>query len=149
MDDYDWLSHSTMSICERATFMIESLALERAKLARWREERREQERQLAACEGTDQSSDKEHEHEVQQENKTEKDDKELQKLSQTEVIIREERRKRVAPEPKEGIVIALRFGEIKARRKFKETALFQVYTILYIKIMCNQRKPLVVCKTCD
>ena len=29
MDDYDWLSHSTMRICERATFMIESLALER------------------------------------------------------------------------------------------------------------------------
>jgi len=55
----------------------------------------------------------------------------------------------VAPEPKEGIVIALRLGEIKARRKFKETALFQVYTILYIKIMCNQRKQLVVCKTCD
>lgn len=29
----------------------------------------------------------EHEHEVQQENKTEKDDKELQKLSQTKVIV--------------------------------------------------------------
>lgn len=57
--------------------MIELLALERAKLARWREERREQECQLAACEGTGQSSDKKHKHEVQQENKTEKDDNKL------------------------------------------------------------------------
>ena len=39
----------------------------------------------------------------------------------------------MVPEPKEGIIIALRFGEIKARRKFKKAALFQVYAILYIQ----------------
>jgi len=49
IEDDEWLSCSTTSICERATFLIESLALERTKLARWRAERQEQERQLAEC----------------------------------------------------------------------------------------------------
>ncbi|XP_078351813.1 uncharacterized protein LOC144636473 [Oculina patagonica] len=57
IEDDDWLSRSTTSICERATFLIESLVIEREKLARWRAEKQEQDGQFAECEINNQSLD--------------------------------------------------------------------------------------------
>lgn len=44
----------------------------------------------------------------------------------TATNIREERRKRIQPEPEEGITIVLRFKDMKESRKFREKAMFQV-----------------------
>jgi len=49
-------------------------------------------------------------------------------------------------EPKEGITIALRFGDRKVRRKFRDTAFFQVNTHVYAicklcgtKLLCSNK----------
>ncbi|KAL9977554.1 hypothetical protein ACROYT_G014971 [Oculina patagonica] len=140
IEDDDWLSRSTTSICERATFLIESLVIEREKLARWRAEKQEQDGQFAECEINNQSldmppgniNDPEREKEKEEEQtfevpvfQTQEHGQEKPGENVQDEKIREERRKRTSKEPKEGITIALRFRDLKVQRKIKVNAFFQ------------------------
>ncbi|XP_067056770.1 uncharacterized protein [Acropora muricata] len=118
------------SIMARAALHINDEHQQREQYVKWRKEKKEQEEELCALQKKDTREKQEcRESEKPQVTASEKEET-LQWYpcddhDATVHKIREEREKRVPPEPEEGTTIIIRFNDQKLSRKFAKNAMFQ------------------------
>jgi len=113
----------------------------REQYVKWRKEKKEQEEELCALQKKDTREKQEcRESEKPQVTASEKEEtlqwNPCDDHDATVHKIREEREKRVPPEPEEGTTIIIRFNDQKLSRKFTKNAMFQVHTFEHTCI-CN------------
>ncbi|XP_068699455.1 uncharacterized protein [Montipora foliosa] len=118
------------NIMARAALHITDEHQQREQYVKWRKERKEQEEELSALQ-------KKHKREKQECKESEKPKVTASEKDETVKCypcddhdatvhkIREDREKRVSPEPEEGTTIILRFKDQKLSRKFAKNAMFQ------------------------
>ncbi|KAK2560844.1 hypothetical protein P5673_016655 [Acropora cervicornis] len=118
------------SIMARAPLCINDEHQQREQYVKWRKEKKEQEEELCALQKKDTREKQEcRESEKPQVTASEKEEtlqwNPCDDHDATVHKIREEREKRVPPEPEEGTTIIIRFNDQKLSRKFTKNAMFQ------------------------